>query len=222
MKSLKRRPPATAAPTEKFLMQMAQARAALEKAESLDVVRSIRNQAKAWRDLLAAQRAGLSMVNQAAETKLRAERRLGELLATMERATPGDATSQARRSIPTLADLGVAHSEAHRWRLLASLPADVFDGFLAREQAEGRELTTAAVLRLAAEMRRRAAGSRPRGRAWGGAGLARPPAMPSLLQCLEQAMEYIERTEDIGVLDEALEMTGTLVGLIEDRKTELA
>ena len=72
-----------------------------------------------------------SLIDAATELKLRAEVRVGELLAEMaehgERQKPGDDrsgvdSSAVRPSMPTLKDLGVSKSQSSRWQRLAALP----------------------------------------------------------------------------------------------------
>jgi hypothetical protein len=70
----------------------------------------------------------------ATDIRMRAEIRAGELLTEMkergERAQPGEAGGEARRSDgstrqpshPTLTDLGVTKTQSSRWQKLAALP----------------------------------------------------------------------------------------------------
>jgi hypothetical protein len=57
----------------------------------------------------------LEMQNAAAEIKLRAERRAGEMLAQMEKHN-GDPRS---RDVTRVSDLGISKMQSHRWQLEA-------------------------------------------------------------------------------------------------------
>src|SRR5262249_6390240 len=101
--------------------------------------------------------------NDAAEIKLRAERRLGELLASTPLQTGGDA-ARARSPDATeqraqrLRDLGISKSQSSRWQTLASVPEPIFDDYIADAREKGRrdgstELTTAGALTVARQYR---------------------------------------------------------------------
>lgn len=77
---------------------------------------------------------------QATEIRLRAERRIGELLrVTVKRGNPKG------RTVRPLADLGISKTQSSRWQLIARLPEKVFEEHIGKR----RELTTAAVIKLA-------------------------------------------------------------------------
>jgi hypothetical protein len=70
------------------------------------------------------------------QVRLRAERRIGELLA--ETVRPGNPQLSHDETIGRLPE-GVSRSDSHRWRHVASLPKDLFE----KELAEAREPSTA-------------------------------------------------------------------------------
>lgn len=130
------------------------ARRALAECVTLDVAKDIRDKAEAVRAYLRQQGAGREAQNDAAEIKLRAERRLGELLAEMydtgSRRTRDDGASKALHdATPSLADLGIERTAASRWQQVAAIPAMTFEAYLQEERARGGEITTKATLRLA-------------------------------------------------------------------------
>lgn len=130
------------------LLLLDRARQALAEASSVDEVKAIRNQAEAVRAYLKQQGAALEMQNQCAEIKLRAERRLGELLAALPKlhgARPADAGSH---DVTPLADLGIGKMQSHRWQAVAAVPDEAFERHVAETRERGEELTTASVLRL--------------------------------------------------------------------------
>lgn len=139
------------------LIHFEQARLALERAVSVDEVRAIRDKAEAAR--VYARQIGLSleMQNQCAEIKLRAERRVGELLGSTPRQRPGEYQRSHDATVAaSLANLGINKSQSARWQALARLPEGEFEGFIDSTKVRHRELTTAAALKLARQREARA------------------------------------------------------------------
>ena len=108
--------------------------------------------------LLGEKVSGLEAANHAAEVKLRAERKAGELLGQLERSKGGDSRSfqpgtsaSAYRTV--LTENEIATTTAHRWQTAATVPADIFEEHVVTVQQEQRELTSAGVLRLAEEIK---------------------------------------------------------------------
>jgi hypothetical protein len=94
--------------------------------------------------------------NDAAEIKLRAERRAGEMLKegaeNGDRAKPGNPQwSQAETIAPVkLAEIGINKTQSSRWQCIASIPEEKFEQRIRETKAKpGAELTTQAVLRVA-------------------------------------------------------------------------
>jgi len=123
------------------------ARQALAKAVSLDEVKEIRDKAEALR--VYAKQAGeaADMERQCAEIRLRAERRIGALLA--ETVKPGN--PQLSREVTIgLSELGITRNQSSKWQLAATLPEAEFERYV----STARELTTAGVVKLAREKER--------------------------------------------------------------------
>ena len=71
------------------------------------------------------QGAGADMINHAAEIKLRAERRLGELLREQEKNRGGEHMHRSERptsATPTLAEQGITKEQSSVWQAEASMP----------------------------------------------------------------------------------------------------
>lgn len=126
------------------------AKSALSAATSIDSVLDIRDQSESFRTLMKQQRESLEVQNKAAELKIRAERRAGELLGEMELQKPGEYKRSHRASVcPSLGDMGITHSQSSRWQKIASLPDDDFEKHIEGTIEANRELTSSGVLKLA-------------------------------------------------------------------------
>ena len=136
------------------LIQVAEAKRLLASAKSVDGVLQIRDQAAAVAAYLQQQADSRDAANDAAEIKLRAERRLGELLAGT--VAPGGRSKSHRatsirggssKPLPS----GVTRSDSSRWQREASVPDDAFEAYLADRRQDGveGEITSAGLLKLA-------------------------------------------------------------------------
>lgn len=136
----------TAMQTE--LTHFDRARAELEKAASIDEVKAIRDKAEAMRLYARQALQSLEMQQRAAEIKIRAERKAGQLLSAMPKqhgARPADTGSH---DVTPLSDIGITKMQSSRWQAVARVPDEVFEDYITRSIDTDRELTTAAVLRL--------------------------------------------------------------------------
>src|SRR6516165_4745598 len=103
---------------------------ALAAAHRVDEVKTIRDKAVAMQ-AYAKQANDTTLIKQATEIRMRAERRAGELLIEMaergERHVGGSGAnqhkqkSQAATPAPTLSDLGITKTQSSRWQELAEL-----------------------------------------------------------------------------------------------------
>jgi hypothetical protein len=119
------------------------AKHALAEAVRIDEVKDIRDKAVALR-AYAMQARDRVLIDQATEIRLRAERRVGQLLADKEknpgaRGNPGGRGAKIERSQdattqPTLSDLGINKTQSSRWQKLAGLPEDDFEVIVTKAQ----------------------------------------------------------------------------------------
>jgi len=124
------------------------ARAALEKAHSVDEVKDIRDKAEALR-VYAKQAQDIDMQNWAAEIRIRAERRAGELLKDMPKqhgARGAGKKVESPRATP-LSELGITKTQSSKWQQMANVPTPEFESKLREIMGVGKELTTTAMMK---------------------------------------------------------------------------
>jgi DNA (cytosine-5)-methyltransferase 1 len=132
------------------LVLLSNARRMLAEARMLDEVKDIRDKAEAIRLYAKQSGDGLEIQNAAAEIRVRAERRAGELLDEMD-IKPGNPQWSSAVTIdsPSLGSLGITKNQSSAWQRIASIPSDDFEGHIQETKEAGKELTTASVVRLA-------------------------------------------------------------------------
>lgn len=149
-------------PTSSPLAKLSAAMRALAEARTLDQVKHIMDVAEAARTYARAAKLGLEAANHAAEVKLRAERKAGELLAQLERSNGGRPPENSFQSGTSfseyrevLTENDIAPTTAHRWQTVATVPDEVFEELIAETVNAGdKELTSALALRKAQELKR--------------------------------------------------------------------
>jgi DNA modification methylase len=124
-----------------MLVSLDRAARELAKCVDLDEVKTIRDKALALEAYARTAKQSATMERQCQVIRLRAERRMGQLLGgTVKRGNP----QLSHGATIGLGKLGITRSQSSRWQLAASVPADEFERYL----ATGRDLSTAGVLRL--------------------------------------------------------------------------
>jgi hypothetical protein len=131
------------------LARIDQAYKALSSVKTLDDVLKIRDQAEALRVYVKAASNSLDAANAAAEVKLRAERKAGEMLAAMEKNEGNKFGGNATLPPPSLDDLGIDKMQSSRWQREAAVDEYDFLEYIFSCQADGREVTQAGLLKIA-------------------------------------------------------------------------
>lgn len=127
----------------------------LAEAKSLTEVKKVLDIAEAARVYARAAKLGLEAYNHAAEVKVRAERKAGEMLKQLERGKTGpkqlpDSLSGNSAYRETIKENEIPERTAERWQQLAEMPEAVFEGMLEDDRGE-RPITTS---RIVQEVRR--------------------------------------------------------------------
>jgi hypothetical protein len=130
------------------LVLLDQAGQALAEARSLDEIKTIRDKAEAVRKYAQSASLGLDVQNRAAEVKLRAERQAGKLLSQLM-LRGGDRRSKGHHDRLKLVDLGLTSNQSKRWQLQARVPENLFREHVRQTCHQGKELTSAGLMRLA-------------------------------------------------------------------------
>jgi hypothetical protein len=125
--------------------QLDQARTALATVETIGEAVNVRAFAESVRYAARQAKAGMDAQNEAAEIRLRAERRAGELLDQQLRG-PGNPLWSHDATIG-LADVGVTKSQSSRYQQVAEIPEPTFEDYIVAKKDGGEEITTAELLR---------------------------------------------------------------------------
>ena len=144
---------------ESALTLIEKAEQALEKASTIDVVKDIRDRAEVLRLYAKQAQKSFEMQNQCAEIKLRAERKAGHMLMEQEKNKGAAAPEEVAGKIPRLKELGISYSQSSRWQAIALIPDAVLEQNLDKMKEANKEITSAAFLRLATNLRREPAQS---------------------------------------------------------------
>jgi hypothetical protein len=111
----------------------------------------VRDQAESLRVLAKASHADLEIQQRAAEFKLRVERILGTRLRESS-LRGGNHRSNDHPDRLSLSDYGITQNDSTRCQLIASVPEDVFEHFIAATNQTPRGPTRAGLLRLAKQL----------------------------------------------------------------------
>jgi len=138
-------------------LSVERARELLAECKSFDEVKEIHDKAAAVKVYQRQIGAAMEAQQDAAEIVVRATRRMGEMLREMPKneGAKGIGTSAVAGSnhtpAPTLADLGIEKTEAHRARRLAEVPEARIDSYIAKCREDDKPATKAGALRYGEE-----------------------------------------------------------------------
>ena len=144
------------------LIRYEAARVALSECQRVDEVKDIRDKSLAM-EAYARQAKDTGLMQMAAEIKVRAERRLGEMLREQKAAggmsqggRPSETCREERQVSPSLSDIGISRDLSSRSQQLAAMPADHFETAIASAKETARAVSTTYMLRLGEELKKTA------------------------------------------------------------------
>ena len=164
------------------LQLLSRAERALSEASTIDEIKDIRDKAEAVKAYAKKARLARDIVLQAAIIKVRAERKLGQVLrkTLAGNSAPGNRNTNRSHDATTpfrLKDLRITKSDSSRAQQISRLPKAVFDRHVAECIDSGTTPTTAGLLRLAKQ--REAAGNVP----------PTPPSVPGFVADLQSLID---------------------------------
>jgi N6-adenosine-specific RNA methylase IME4 len=133
---------------ERALRLLEAGRAALAEARTIGDLKKIRDQAAAIKHYMSQQEMSREAQQDAAELKVRAERRLGELLAD-DSIKFHEGTKSTGPGRPKTLPEEITRKQSHRWQRAADVPDETFEAHVAECRTEDIEITTAGVMKLA-------------------------------------------------------------------------
>jgi hypothetical protein len=122
------------------------ARTALSSANSFPEILELRSQAETIRQYIKRIGESLELQNAAAEVKLRAERKAGEILSTVLKRGGNPKSHDV-----TLRELRISKMQSSRLQAISSIPQKTFESHI-EQMKLGKELTTSSALKLAREI----------------------------------------------------------------------
>jgi hypothetical protein len=133
------------------LARIDEAKKAIALASKFEDVVNIRDKMAAMKVYMQSVGESLDLQNRAAEMKLRAERKAGEMLCGMENREKrgGDRKSKSHDVTLKLDDIGITKMQSSRWQEEAKVPEEKFEAWIESTVEQGEEITQAGLLRLA-------------------------------------------------------------------------
>jgi N6-adenosine-specific RNA methylase IME4 len=131
-----------------FLITIDDALRALAEARTPEQMIGLANTAETLRRYAQRARLGMAAQNRCAELRLRAERKLGEFLATTSRLRGRPKSIPQGKPLPRLSELGVTPKISHRAQRIAAISTTEFERYLTNARKREWEITTRQLLYL--------------------------------------------------------------------------
>ena len=104
---------------------------AIAECHQVDEAKDIRDKARAM-EVYASQAMNIDAERQAADIRIRAEVKTGELLSGSEKAkNQHPSAGSATRPAQTLSDIGISKDQSSKWQKMAAIPEEEREGYLA-------------------------------------------------------------------------------------------
>jgi len=144
-------------PNDQVLVKLSKCTQLLAECKTVSEAKQLSDISEAARVYAKRIGASFELINRAAEYKIRAERKLGEILeggeknkgeaGQFKKKTGGRGSQPPINSTPTIAELGLTKEISARSRKLKSIPDKEFETALGKLQSNGTELSTARFLK---------------------------------------------------------------------------
>ena len=132
-----------------FLITIDDALRALAEARTPEQLIDLSNTAETLRRYAQRARLGMAAQNKCAELRLRAERKLGDFLATTARLRGRPKSVLQRNTLPSLSELGIKDRKlSHRAQRISAIPTAEFERYLTDAHNAEWEITTRQLLYL--------------------------------------------------------------------------
>lgn len=153
--AVKRRPDLSVSelPQAELLARLDQANEALNAAKTLPELKAVRDKIAAIEGYLRQRERSEAVANEATRIKLRAERRLGELLEKRPKDAGGRPAKTPSTTLgvsadrPKLKDLGITYTQSSRWQKVAALPEAVVEAKIDAATEKGEQISAKEVVR---------------------------------------------------------------------------
>lgn len=139
------------------LVKLENAKQLLSECETIEAAKEFYDLAEAARHYAQVHDLGLEAGNYANEIKLRSMQKAGELLKKTinhKGGRPPEKNGIGGYTVfPTLSEIGLTKIQSSRFQSVASIPVEILETHIAETKAQGKELTSAGVLKLAKELK---------------------------------------------------------------------
>ena len=136
------------------LVKWDDARRAVAEAKNVDELKNVRDKAEVMRAYAKQVAESLEVQNDICEIKLRAERRMGEMIKADPNIKAGRKLKSLHDERIKLKDFGVSEIQSHRYQQIAGLSSDVFENTIQSIKQDEKELTEAFLLNIAKKINR--------------------------------------------------------------------
>jgi len=135
----------------------------LAEVETVQEAMFLHSKAESLRYLYKKADATKDIQNEAAEARLRIERRIGGMLMDMPKRNGARPSDMGLHHVtPSLSDLGIDKAKSSRYQSIATIPDTDFDEYIETTKANDDDITTADVLRLARKYKSNGNGHNPK------------------------------------------------------------
>lgn len=144
-------------PVPRELIALENACKSLAEIHDVDTIKNMRDTAQRMVHWAKRRDYETSIINMAAEAKVRTERRLGEVLKEMPKHPGGQPAKNRSPDVtgslpPSFAESGIKKNDSMKWQRIASIPEESFEQKIAEVKQSGKVLSTSTMIGLHREL----------------------------------------------------------------------